>query len=58
MNSENIVKTFRDNKPAESEKITKNFIEKNDRLKLLKNGALKTIESAKIANDNQVKEKN
>ncbi|MBO7641840.1 MAG: hypothetical protein J6S86_01595 [Alphaproteobacteria bacterium] len=58
MNSENIVKTFRDNKSAESEKITKNFIEKNDRLKLLKNEAFQTIENTKVANDNQAKGKN
>lgn len=58
MNNESIVKTFCENNSAESEKLTENFIKKNDRLELLKKEALKAIKSAKIANDNQIKEKN
>lgn len=58
MNNKSIVKTFRENKSGKLERITETFIEKNNRLKLLKNGALKAIENTKIANDNQIKGKN
>ncbi|MCR4624300.1 MAG: hypothetical protein K5780_06750 [Alphaproteobacteria bacterium] len=58
MNNESIIKTFRESNSAKSEKLTGSFIEKNDRLKLLKKEALEAIKSAKIANDNRIKEKN
>ena len=58
MNNENIVKTFLENKLSESEKMVESFIEKNNRLEILKNRALKAIANAQIANDNLVREKN
>ncbi len=50
-------RTFSDN-IEKIEVMIADFIKKNERLEFLKNEALKTIENAKIANDNQAKEKN